>query len=98
MYPPRGIRLRVVVFARAARSLLTNAPESIQSCAKFRRGIRSPVFASRVIQRRSQSNLWSCRMFERVKRGAEARLRGPRAEHLGWGGAVREGSKDKGAV
>src|SRR6185436_5103060 len=31
----RGIRPRAVAFAHAVRSRLTNAPESIQCCAKF---------------------------------------------------------------
>src|SRR5215475_4015634 len=42
----RAIRLRDVVSARAARWRLTNAPESIQSYAKFHPATALPVFVS----------------------------------------------------
>src|ERR1700730_18629493 len=48
MCPPRETRPRDVVFALAVRLLLTNAPESIQSCAKFHPGTQSPAFESTV--------------------------------------------------
>ena len=48
----RGIRPPAVAFAPAVRSRLTNARESIQSCAKFHPATALPAFASMDTQTR----------------------------------------------